>query len=264
MVFASHSGFACFFRRIRRVFLATEAFMDPSKSTLRPEAVSPSIRDHLDSYLDQLSDQSTATSVNSIRQHILNRCREAAPRPLGFFTLAVPTGGGKTLSSMSFALRHVCEHDLQRVIVAIPFTSIIEQNVQVYQRIFSDISPHVVLEHHSNLEPDGDGTVTSRLQSENWDAPIVVTTNVQFYESLFAAKTSRCRKLHRIAKSVIILDEVQSLPVELLQPTLYALRELVDVYGCTCIMQCNPTSTDQATDFPHRYSQCVSDYSRDG
>ena len=128
---------------------------------------------------------------------------------------------------------------MERVVFGVPFTSIIEQNAKVYRDIFSSLVEEVVLEHHSNLDPD-DETTTNRLQTENWDAPIVVTTNVQLFESLFACRTSRCRKLHRLAQSVIILDEAQTLPIELLKPTMLALRELVESFGCTVVL-CSAT-----------------------
>ncbi|MFC1758904.1 CRISPR-associated helicase Cas3', partial [Planctomycetota bacterium] len=183
------------------------------------------------------------TPVNSIRKTVSNLCRVRAELPPGFFSLCVPTGGGKTIASLRFALYHALHHKdepgFDRVIVAVPFTSIIEQNARVYRELFSDLGSDLVLEHHSNLDPDEE-TTSNRLQAENWDAPLVVTTNVQFFESLFACRTSKCRKLHRIANSVIVLDEAQSLPIELLRPTLYALRELVESYGCSIVL-CSAT-----------------------
>ena len=146
----------------------------------------------------------------------------------------MPTGGGKTLSSLSFALNHAIENDLSRVIYAIPFTSIIEQTSDVFRAVFQR-NPELVLEHHCNIDPENE-TRVSRLATQNWDAPLVVTTNVQLFESLFANRTSRCRKLHRIARSVIILDEVQTLPVKLLEPCLAMLQTLVDVFGCTVLL----------------------------
>ncbi|MBU1398311.1 MAG: CRISPR-associated helicase Cas3', partial [Proteobacteria bacterium] len=172
------------------------------------------------------------TPVNAQRKNVLDACRESAITNTGFFSLTVPTGGGKTLSGMSFALNHAVENKMKRVIVVIPYTSIIEQNASVYAEVFGREN---VIEHHSNIDPEKD-TERNRLASENWDAPIVVTTNVQFFESLYANKNSRLRKLHNIAKSVIVLDEVQSLPPGLLYPILDAIQELREHYGCSVVL----------------------------
>jgi CRISPR-associated endonuclease/helicase Cas3 len=177
----------------------------------------------------------------TLRNRIFDTSLERAVLPTGFFSLTVPTGGGKTLASMAFALAHAKTHGLRRVIVVIPYLSIIEQNAAEYRRIFGD---HVVLENHSGVNPkeDTDEDEKSRLElvSENWDAPIIVTTSVQFLESLFAASPSRCRKLHRIPRSVVIFDEVQTLPAHLLQPTFSVLRELATNYG-TSFVFCSAT-----------------------
>ena len=157
----------------------------------------------------------------------------------GFFSLNVPTGGGKTLSAMSFALRHAAKHGLRRVIIAVPYTSIIEQNAGEYAKRLGAAN---VLEHHSNLddfaglEESKPDAIRRQLAAENWDAPVVVTTNVQLFESLLHSKRSRCRKLHRVARSVIILDEAQCLPNGCLNPVLHTLRELVAHYGCTVVL----------------------------
>jgi CRISPR-associated endonuclease/helicase Cas3 len=167
-----------------------------------------------------------------LRNCIFDTALERAVLPTGFFSLTVPTGGGKTLASMAFALAHARRHGLRRIIVVIPYLSIIEQNAAEYRRIFGE---HVVLENHSGVNPndDADEEEKSRLElvSENWDAPVIVTTSVQFLESLFAASPSRCRKLHRIPRSVVIFDEVQTLPAHLLAPTFSVLRELATNYG---------------------------------
>jgi CRISPR-associated endonuclease/helicase Cas3 len=229
-------------------YLATERFMNPQQAEHRPvyAAEMDNLAKQLDGHLAALRDRAQAlapgSAVNRQRDVVLQRCLQAANQPPGLFDLTVPTGGGKTLSGLAFALHHAaCHPQLRRVIVAIPFTSIIEQNAAVYRRALGDFGEHV-LEHHSNLDPrqlDEDQhpeAVRRRLATENWDAPLVVTTNVQLFESLFAAKTSRCRKLHRVARSVIILDEAQALPPNLLAPTLAALRELVTNYGCTVVL----------------------------
>ncbi|EGV28561.1 CRISPR-associated HD domain protein [Thiorhodococcus drewsii AZ1] len=218
-------------------FLATESFMAPERTSARPH-VPLGIIDRMDRHLtDWLAQHfsTPTTSVQHARHKVLTACMEKAEQPPGLYSLTVPTGGGKTLSSLAFALRHAARHGLRRVIYAIPFTSIIEQNADVFRDVFADLGEEVVLEHHSNFDPDQE-TVNSRLASENWDAPLVVTTNVQLFESLFANRTSRCRKLHRIARSVIVLDEAQTLPVSLLAPCLRALRELVGHYGCTLVL----------------------------
>ena len=172
------------------------------------------------------------TQINVQRKNVLDACRESAITKTGYFSLTVPTGGGKTLSGMSFALNHAVENKMKRVIVVIPYTSIIEQNASVYAEVFGREN---VIEHHSNIDPEKD-TERNRLASENWDAPIIVTTNVQFFESLYANKNSRLRKLHNISTSVIILDEVQSLPPGLLYPILDAIQELREHYGCSVVL----------------------------
>jgi CRISPR-associated endonuclease/helicase Cas3 len=163
---------------------------------------------------------------------VLSQCLAAAEWEAGLFSLTVPTGGGKTLSSLAFALKHALRYGKSRIIYGIPFTSIIEQNASVFRRY---AGTDAVLEHHSNYEPQQEDH-RSRLAAENWDAPIVVTTNVQFFESLFGSRSSVCRKLHNIANSVIILDEAQSLPIKLLRPCLVALQELADSYKCSIVL----------------------------
>lgn len=218
-------------------FLATERFMAPERHVLRrSEAVSLSaLSELLDVHIEGLAASRKPNEVHRRRSQVLAECRAAVTNTPGLFSLTVPTGGGKTLASLSFALRHAAHHEMERVIYAIPFTSIIEQTADVFRPVFETLHPESVLEHHSNLDPERE-TAESRISAENWDAPIVVTTNVQFFESLFASKTSRCRKLHRIARSVIILDEAQTLPVELLAPCLAAIRELVTDYRCSIVL----------------------------
>jgi CRISPR-associated endonuclease/helicase Cas3 len=172
----------------------------------------------------------------ALRNRIFDTALVRAALPPGFFSLTVPTGGGKTLTSMAFALAHARAHGLRRIIVVIPYLSIIEQNAGEYRRIFGS---DVVLENHSGVRPSDDASEdeASRLEliSENWDAPVIVTTSVQFLESLFASSPSRCRKLHRIPRSVVIFDEVQTLPAHLLAPTFSVLRELAANYGTSFI-----------------------------
>jgi CRISPR-associated endonuclease/helicase Cas3 len=169
--------------------------------------------------------------LSTLRNQIFDTAIKNAELPTGFFSLTVPTGGGKTLASMAFALAHARKHDLRRVIVVIPYLSIIEQNAAEYRRIFGG---NVVLENHSGVRSNDDQREEEKscieLTSENWDASVIVTTSVQFIESLFASSPSRARKLHRIPRSVVIFDEVQTLPVHLLTPTLNVLRELAKNY----------------------------------
>ncbi|MEL6547620.1 MAG: DEAD/DEAH box helicase, partial [Myxococcota bacterium] len=152
--------------------------------------------------------------------------------------------------SLSFALRHALTHGMERVIYAIPFTSIVEQNADVFRSLFEPLNSDVVLEHHSNFDVSQE-TVRSRLATQNWDAPLVVTTNVQFFESLFGYRTQQCRKLHAVARSVVVLDEAQAMPPGLLAPTLRALRELVEHYGVSVVL-CTATQPAiiHRNDFP--------------
>ncbi len=234
-------------------FLDTEAFCNPEKSQDRPSAMTKQLfvdlKKTFDKHLADKIRNATATPVNQARQAVLAQCREKAKLPPGFFSLTVPTGGGKTFSSLAFALDHVVSNPagLRRIIYAIPFTSIIEQNAKVFQEA---LGREHVLEHHCNYKESDEleDSVYNRrrgLVAENWDTPLVVTTNVQFFESLFGNKPSRCRKLHNIAKSIIVLDEAQAIPTEYLEPCLAALRELVEHYGCTVVL-C--TATQPALD----------------
>ncbi len=214
-------------------FLDTEAFLDPGRSALRSygkplEALAPVFFSHL-SEKQRLSEK---TEVNLIRADIRAACENAADLPPGLFSLTVPTGGGKTLSGTAFAFRHALKHGFKRIIYVIPYTSIIEQTADILRGILGNEN---VLEHHSNFDPDKE-TPQSRLASENWDAPIIVTTSVQFFESLYACKSSHCRKLHNIAESVVILDEVQLLPTKLLLPCAEAICQLIQHYRSSIVL----------------------------
>lgn len=232
-------------------FLDTEAFMNPEKAAVR--RAFPPLADYLerlDRHLDDLAarvrrDGRAEDTVMRARRSVLQQCRDKAARPPGVYTLTVPTGGGKTLSSLAFALRHAVAHGRRRVVYAIPYTSIIEQTAGIFGDIFGAGN---LVEHHSQAEADERrDTQASRLACENWDAPLVVTTNVQLFESLFAARTSRCRKLHNLAGSVIVLDEAQLLPPDFLQPILDALNVLVAHYGVTLLLctATQPALTDR-------------------
>lgn len=221
--------------------LDTEQYMAPEAAAVRARrscASTAQLFEMLQDVLDRMA--STATPVNRARQAVLSDCLVAADEEPGLFALTVPTGGGKTLSSLAFALRHAMIYDMDRVIIAIPFTSIVEQTAAVLKGIFGE---HNVLEHHSSYDfadLDGDESYAQRLATQNWDAPIIVTTNVQLLESLFSSKPGKSRKVHNTAKSVIILDEAQTLPDALLMPSLAMLEELTLGYG-TSIVLCSAT-----------------------
>lgn len=187
--------------------------------------------------------------VNRLRREVLTHVREKAATPPGLFTLTVPTGGGKTLASLGFALDHARRHGLERIVYAIPFTSVIDQTAQVFRDVLGD---DVVLEHHSAIEEEKPSHKEQRdklrLAMEDWAAPVVLTTNVQLFESLFANRSSRCRKLHHLAKSVIVLDEAQTLPLPLLIPCIAAIDELTRNYGASVVL-C--TATQPALDLRH-------------
>lgn len=215
-------------------FLDTENYMNPDKAETR--AAYPNIDNLLgrfSGHMERLSAAAVPTDVNRIRADVLRQCIERAveERGNGLYSLTVPTGGGKTLSALAFALHHAARHSKRRVIYAIPYLSIIEQTADVFRGIFGED----VVEHHSNLDPDKE-SARSRLASENWDAPLIVTTNVQLFESLFAARTSRCRKLHNLVDSVVILDEAQLLPPEFLEPCLASILTLSKYYGITFVL----------------------------
>lgn len=231
-------------------FLDTEAFMNGYTDADTAQAAGlrskfpglDELHRRYEQYMSQLHEKSDKDSfLNQERHAILQQCFSAAETDRTLFSLTVPTGGGKTLASLGFALKHALKFGKKRIIYAIPFTSIIEQNANVFRKALGD---DVVLEHHSNLEVKEDKeTAKTRLATENWDAPLIVTTNVQLFESLFAAKTSRCRKIHNIADSVVILDEAQQLPRDFQKPITDMMRVLARDYGVTFVL-CTATQPE--------------------
>lgn len=216
--------------------LDSEAFASQSRARVLRESLPTlgSLRPDFDRFMARFA---ADTPVKRLRAEVLADCRRAAGGAPGLFTLTVPTGGGKTLASLAFALEHAARHGLKRVVYVIPYTSIIEQTADVFRSI-SPAFADAVIEHHSNAEDRGDGRESERakLATENWDAPIIVTTGVQFFESLFAANTSRCRKLHNVCESVVVLDEAQLLPPPFLQPIVDALNLLTRHYRTTIVL----------------------------
>ncbi|MEW5718610.1 MAG: CRISPR-associated helicase Cas3', partial [Chloroflexota bacterium] len=224
-------------------FQETEEFIQGKKPRGEHESIQ-ALRDRFNDHLRHFDNPET--DINRKRTETLRACMDKTTEKPGFFTLTVPTGGGKTLASMAFALNHAVMHELKRIIYVIPFTTIIEQNAGVFKDILGEEN---VLEHHSNfdweqkkreaIETTEDQTKSVyaklKLAAENWDIPIVVTTNVQFFESLFANKSSRCRKLHNIAKSVIIFDEAQMFPKDYMLPAMGAVWELVTNYSASAV-----------------------------
>ena len=228
-------------------FLDTEAFINISNVDRSVnydyKQFNKKLNDHIKSFNNK------DREINRKRTEILDDCIEKSKNEKGLYTLTVPTGGGKTISSLAFAINHVLQHGMDRIIYVIPYTSIIEQT----GKIFKDILGYQnVLEHHSNFDFGDDDELIShklKLSSENWDIPIVVTTNVQFFESFFSNKPSRCRKLHNIANSVIIFDEAQMIPTPFLTPCLMSISELVMSYKSTCVL-CSATQPSLKDRFP--------------
>lgn len=214
-------------------FLDTESFMRPARAELRRH-LQPlhELQRKFDAYVQGLSERAEPTPVNRIRLSLLRRCLDAAQWTPGLFSVTVPTGSGKTLATTGFALHHAVRHNKRRVVYVIPYTSIIEQTAEVLRLVLGE---EVVLEHHSNIEPERE-TPQARVAAENWDAPVIVTTAVQFFESLFAARPSRCRKLHNLVNAVIVLDEVQLLPPAFLVPILHVIDQLARHYGATIVL----------------------------
>ena len=248
-------------------FLDTERHFDPAQAAKRPVFSHAPNHDFLNApraleiLLAELRAKPADGEVNCLRRELLDNCLQKAACPPGLFTLTAPTGSGKTLSSLAFALRHIELHNkplapddpqrLRRIIVVIPYTSIIEQTAGVFRKLFeAQFGPDYVLEHHSAVAPrelesnapqhdrdaEDEHMWRARLAQENWDAPLVVTTSVRFFESLFASRTSDCRKLHNIARSVILFDEVQTLPHNLVPSLLSGVSLLTSApYGSTAV-----------------------------
>ncbi|MDP4097857.1 CRISPR-associated helicase Cas3' [Paenibacillus sp. P96] len=223
-------------------YLDAERYFQPLKTELRNKF--PSLLElHIPFYpkLQELLNKPQNNKVARARRSVLESCLLAATGPAGMYALTAPTGSGKTWSSLAFALKHAEEHSkMRRIIVALPFTSIIEQTAGLFRGVFGE---EAVLEHHSNVSYHSDSESEfnpKQLASENWEASLIVTTHVQLLESLFSAKPSRARKLHRLAGSIIILDEAQAIPANLLKPSLAALKCLCDHYGVT-VLFCTAT-----------------------
>jgi len=214
-------------------FLDTENYMERDRFEQRSKFCSiAQLLDRFKHHIERLEQDAQDTEVNKIRKRIRNKCILMAAEKQGIYSISVPTGGGKTLSTLAFALEHALTHNLDRIIYVIPYTSIIEQNADVFRAAVGDDQ---VVEHHSSIDID-EITPKARLAAENWDAPVIVTTSVQFFESLFAAKPSRCRKLHNIAKSVVILDEAQLLPADFLEPILETMQLLTENYQVSFVI----------------------------
>jgi len=240
-------------------FIETEAHFDaggpdaPSYRSPGPELDPIRAEDCLRTYLQSLSNESKAPDhVRQLRDDLRAACLDAAERAPGVFTLTAPTGAGKTLSMLTFALRHARLNGLRRIVVVLPYLSIIDQTVAVYQKALAPLIAeglNYIIEDHSLArvpsESESDDEKHARLLAENWDAPIVITTSVQMLESLMSNRSSRCRKLHRLAQSVVLFDEVQSLPLGLAVPTLATLSRLSARYDTTVVFS---TATQPAFD----------------
>ncbi len=234
----------------------------PDENSLAKQALEK-LRSHID---NKASQPNPSAILNGIRQELMQSCLHQAQQKTGAFTLTAPTGSGKTLSMLTFALQHALEHKLERVIMVVPYLSIIEQTAKVYRDIFSDFGDDFILEHHSmaglgaeQANTDAEGTQEQeqqikrqRLLSENWDAPIIITTSVQFLESLFSNRPSSCRKIHRIANAVILFDEVQTLPTQLAIPSLAAVSHIATHWNSSVVFS---TATQPA--FNHLHQEVI-------
>uniref|UniRef100_E6PG15 Metal dependent phosphohydrolase n=1 Tax=mine drainage metagenome TaxID=410659 RepID=E6PG15_9ZZZZ len=232
-------------------FLDTEAHFHGNELGKEMRTAGPSLDaatgvTALNDFMDQsIRAQSGGSSeVRAAREALWRDCDIASSRDPGIFTLTAPAGSGKTLAALLFALKHARRHNLGRIVIAVPFLSVVEQTAEIYRRIFRGFPYQYVLEHHSlaglGEENDRDDAIGGssrerRMLSENWDAPIVLTTNVQLLESLFSNRPSVCRKLHRLMRSVVIFDEAQGLPTSLAIPTLAALSSLAGLYQSSVV-----------------------------
>ena len=217
-------------------YLDTETFMTEAHQLRKGYDPLPVLMDRLNAYVRPWFPGKT--ELNRNRCNILRQCLDSASQPRGVYSLTVPTGGGKTIASLAFALKHAIENGLDRVIYVIPYTSIIEQNAAVFRRILGDNN---VVEHHSGILFDEEEETNrknqfQRLASENWDAPVIVTTAVQFFESLYSSRSSQCRKLHNMANSVIIFDEAQMIPAAHLKPCVGAVANLTAHFRSTAVL----------------------------
>lgn len=216
-------------------FLDTERFMREEDGKERQDGESmETLLGKLQRYTAQWLLCKASETVNGRRTEILRHCMDMGKGDRGIYRLTVPTGGGKTIASLAFALQHAVKQELGRIIYVIPYTSIIEQNAGVFSDILGEGN---VLEHHCNVNyEDEEELKAMQLAAENWDKPVIVTTNVQFFESLFSNRSSKCRKLHNISNSVIIFDEAQMLPNDYLKPCLAAMEELVRYYRSSVVL----------------------------
>ena len=236
-------------------FLDTEQFVR-GVGRVPVKLNAPSLLKRLQAYRSKFD---SSSELNKLRNRVFEDCLAKAMEPTGFFSLTVPTGGGKTLSGMAFALEHARRHGMQRVIVVIPYLSIIEQNAAEYRKVLDPKNEGIVIEHHSSVAAKGDdeeqGRSPEELAAENYDAPVIVTTSVQFIESLFANRPSKCRKLHNIANSVVLLDEVQTLPSHLLNPLLHVLRDLEKHYRASFVFStATQPAFSRSTSLPEGFS----------
>ena len=214
-------------------YLDTERFMDGESIRNNGEPIER-LYEKLESHISGWLDNDDLNTINGRRTEILKHCIEMGKEKKGIFRLTVPTGGGKTVSSLAFALKHAKEHHMERIIYVIPYTSIIEQNAKIFADILGQDN---VLECHSSVEYElNEELKPAQLAAENWDKPVIVTTSVQFFESLFSNKPSKCRKLHNMTNSVIIFDEAQMIPNDYLKPCVSALEQLLRYYGSSIVL----------------------------